>query len=91
MLILIISSITIAVFLNLIIPQIALQLANEKETNLNDEDIGLKGNIMKLLVYHSKRPLTSSLLLIFFIVISVYLGSFIKLRRSKITSLNSLN
>lgn len=91
MIVLIVSAITIAVLLNLIIPQLILPLANKKEIELNDEDLGIKGNFMRMLVYHSKQPLTSSLLLIFFIAISVYLGSFIKLRRSKITSLNSLN
>ena len=91
MYVLIISSIIVVILLNLIIPQLLLPLANKEETKMNDEDLGIKGNFMKMLVHHSKTPLTSSILLAVFVGISVYLGSFIKIRRSKITSLNSLN
>lgn len=87
--VLIISSIVIAILLNLIIPQIFIQVANEEEKKLDNEDLGFKGNLMRLIVYHSRIPLTSSVLLLIIVWVSVYLGSYIKIRPSELKSLNN--
>ena len=89
--VLILSAITIAILLNLIIPQILLPLAEKDEKKMNDEDLGIKGNMMKMIVHHSKIPLTSSVIIGIFVAISVYLATFIKIRPSEIKSINNRN
>ena len=69
---------TLTRLLNLIIPQILLPLAEKEEKKMNDEDLGIKGNMMKMIVHHSKIPLTSSVIIGIFVSISVYLATFIK-------------
>ena len=86
--VLIYSSVLIAILLNLILTQIFIQLATKEEKKLNDENLGIKGNIMKLIYHNSKIPLTSSVLIGLLVGLAVYLGSFIKIRPSEIKSLN---
>ena len=85
--ILIITSIIIVVILNLIIPQIFLQVATDEEKDINVDDMDLKSNFMKLMVFNSKLPFTSSLVLALSLLISVYLGSYIKIRPTDLKSI----
>ena len=89
--VLILSAVVIAILLNLIIPQILLPLADKDEKKMNDENLGVKGNMMKMLVHHSKIPLTSSIILGIFVAISVYLATFIKIRPAEIKSIKNRN
>ena len=82
-------TIIIGILLNLTIPHILLQVATDEEKNVSNKDIGIKGNIMRILVYNSHYPLTSSIFLALIIATSLFLGSFIKIRRVKLQSLNN--
>lgn len=85
---LVFSTAIIGILLNLIIPHIFINIANDEEKDVSNEDIGLKGNIMRMLVYNSHYPLTSSIVIAVAVGLSVYLGSFIKIRPAKLQSLN---
>lgn len=82
-------TIIIGILINLTVPHILLNVATDEEKNIKIEDIGFKGNIMRILIYNSHYPLTSSIVLAIIIGLCVFLGSFIKIRPVKLQSLNS--
>lgn len=84
--VLIITTLIVALLLNFIIPHIFIPLANDKEKEAG-KDLGFKGNLMRLMVYNSSYPLSSCVYLLVLVFISVLLGTLIKIKPSVMKSL----
>lgn len=89
-LVLIITTLIIAILLNFIIPHIVLPLATDEEKKTGD-DLGVKGNFMRLMAYNSANPLSSTIYLLIIVFVSIYLGQMIKIKESIIKSVNNIN
>jgi hypothetical protein len=83
---LILTSLLVALILNIILPHIFVSLMEESEKNVGD-DLGFKGNFMRLMMYNYAYPVSGFFYLLLIIFFSVSLGSQIKFRPTVVKSL----
>ena len=88
LLVLIITTLIVTLLLNFIVPNLLIQFATDEEKDLRD--LGFKGNFMRLMVYNSAYPLSSSIYLFLLVLISLYLGQMIKIKPSVVKSINNV-
>ena len=77
---LILSSVLISVLINLILPQLVLPLANDKQISPPNgaKNLNFFDQLVHMLVHHAHVPVTSSVIVALIVALSVYLGQFIK-------------
>lgn len=87
----IIACCTIAVILNLIIPEIILPHISENVKNPKDgvESLSFSERFLHLMYSFTVSPFLSSLILIIIVALSTFLASVIKIRPSTIKSLRN--
>ena len=80
-LLLILTSLVVALILNIILPHIFVSVATKKEKIVGD-NLGFKGNFMRLMMYNYSYPISSFFYLLLIVFVSVFLGSKIKFKQS---------
>ena len=64
-------AVVVAVLVNLILPQIVVRLANEKQRTGQAKDMNFWDQTVSMLVHHAHTPLTSSIIVAVIVAISV--------------------
>ena len=82
---LVLTSLVIVVILNLVIPNIVLPYVKPEQQGKNDYNFG--DQFMNLMYIHAKSPLLTSLVLIVIVIVSILLGSVIKIRPTTVKSI----
>ena len=68
-----ICAVTVAVLLNLILPQLAKLVATDKQKQMTKQT-GVVDQVMHMLVMHADTPLTSSVIVALIVCVSICLG-----------------
>ncbi len=89
--VLILTSVIIAVLLNLILPLLIRPLIPERVLNVNHDDSNdtIIDSFVKMLVHHEKNKLSSSIVVAIIVALSVYLGLLIKIKPSTVSSVRN--
>ena len=77
---LILSSVLVAVIINLVLPQIVMPLATEKQISPPNgaKNLNFFDQLIHMLVHHAQVPVTSSIIVAVIVALSLYLGQCIK-------------
>jgi hypothetical protein len=68
-----ICAVTVAVLINLILPQLAKLVATDKQKQMTTQT-GVVNKVVHMLVMHADTPITSSLIVALIVCLSIYLG-----------------
>ena len=88
---LIMTSVLIAVLLNLILPLLMRPLIPERllKQDKDDSNDTILDSLIKMLIHHEKNKFSSSLIIALVVTISISLGLIIKIRPSKVKSISN--
>ena len=77
---LILSSVLVSVIINLVLPQLVLPLANQKQISPPNgaQNLNFFDQLVHMLVHHAHVPVTSSVIVAVIVALSVYLGQCFK-------------